>query len=368
MLILSIKRRIDMTAGNRTSDPQKLIEFTARILQKLNVPEDDANVTAHLLVATDLRGIESHGVAHLAPFYARRIKEGLINPRPNIKLYSQTPATAVIDGDRGLGFVIGHRAMLEAIERASSTGAGFVSVRNSTHCGAGSIYAIMALSRNMIGIALTTGGIGMEVPGSRGQGSGINVISFAAPAAKEAPFILDMATTVVAGGKLEIALRNDKNIPAGWAVDRAGDPITEPKRYYTEKGALLPLGGIPDLGSYKGFGLGVMVEILCSILSGTQSITQIANQPDSEGRANQFFGALRIDSFIPVDEFKRSMDQMIMSYHSLPKAEGVDKIYLAGEIESALERVRSERGIPLQPSVLDSLRKLANELGVEFDI
>jgi L-2-hydroxycarboxylate dehydrogenase (NAD+) len=354
--------------SNKNADPQKLIEFAARVLQKLDVPENDAYITARLLVATDLRGIESHGVAHLGPFYARRIKEKLINPRPNIKLYSRSPATAVIDGDRGLGFVVGHRAMLEAIDRAASVGAGFVTVRNSTHCGASSMYALMALPRNMIGISLTTGGIGMEVPGSRGRGSGINVISFAAPSEKEAPFVLDMATTVVAGGKLELALRSGQNIPAGWAVDRSGELITEPKRYYTDKGALLPLGGTPSLGSYKGFGLAVMVEILCSLLSGALPIPQIADQPDSEGRANQFFGALKIDSFVPVEEFKKSMDSMIDTFHNLPKAEAVDKIYLAGEMEYALEKERRQHGIPLHQSVIDSLRKLAEELGLECDI
>ena len=357
-----------MDRKNKNADPKKLTEFAAKVLQKLDVPEKEAYITARLLVATDLRGIESHGVAHLAPFYVRRLKEKLINPRANIKLRSHTASTAVMDGDRGLGFVVAHRAMLEAMDRAATTGAGFVSVRNSTHCGAGSIYAIMALSRNMIGISLTTGGIGMEVPGSRGPGSGINVISFAAPAAKEAPFVLDMATTIVAGGKLELALREGQNIPAGWAADRSGEPITEPKKFYTGKGALLPLGGIPGLGSYKGFGLGVMVEILCSILSGTLSITQIADQPDSEGRANQFFGALRIDSFLPVDDFKKSMDQMIEAYHALPKAKGVERIYLAGELEAALEKERVEKGIPLHLSVIDSLQKLAKELGLEFDV
>ena len=354
--------------NNKNADPQKLTEFASRVLQKLGVPENDAHTTARILVATDLRGIESHGVAHLGPFYARRIKEKLINPKPDIKLYSQSPATAVIDGDRGLGFVVGHRAMLEAIDRADVVGAGFVSVRNSTHCGAGSIYALMALTRSMIGISLTTGGIGMEVPGSRGRGAGINVISFAAPGDQEAPFVLDMATTVVAGGKLELALRAGHNIPAGWAVERSGSPITEPKRYYTDRGALLPLGGIPSLGSYKGFGLGVMVEILCSLLSGALPIPQIADQPDSEGRANHFFGALKIDSFLPAGDFKKSLDALIQTFHNLPKAEGVKNISLAGDMEYALEKERRQYGIPLHPSVIDSLQKLAEEYSLEFDI
>jgi L-2-hydroxycarboxylate dehydrogenase (NAD+) len=258
---------------------------------------------------------------------------------------------------------------MEAMDRAEATGAGFVAVRKSTHCGASSIYAIMALSRNMVGISLTTGGIGMLVPGSRGgPGAGINALSIAAPSGEEVPFVLDMATTAVAAGKLEIAVRAGETIPEGWAADQDGKPITDPNRYYLDKGALLPLGGTPQMGSYKGFGLSVAVEILCSMLSGALSIPQIAHQPDSEGRANHFFGALHIDSFIPAADFKKSMDEMIKTFRSLPRAPGVDRIYLAGEKEAALEKERMKNGIPFHPSVVASLKKLAEELGVEYDL
>jgi L-2-hydroxycarboxylate dehydrogenase (NAD+) len=354
--------------SNTLVDHLQLTDFTARVLQKMGVPGEDALVTARILVATDLRGIESHGVAHLAPFYVRRIREKLINPRPNIRIRSKAVSTATVDGDRGLGFVVGFRSMSEALERAEKTGAGFVTAGNSTHCGAGSMYALMALPRNMIGISLTTGGIGMEVPGSRGRGAGINVLSLAAPAGREAPFVLDMAATVVAGGKLEIALSKGQTIPPGWAVDRNGQPITIPQQYYQDKGALLPLGGMPQTGSYKGFGLSVAVEVLASMLSGALSIPQIANEPDSEGRANHFFGALRIDSFLPLEDFKKAMDEMIKTYHSLPRAAGVERIYLAGELEYNLEQKRKAEGIPLPPTVIDSLRKLAEELGIEYDL
>ncbi|GAI55211.1 unnamed protein product, partial [marine sediment metagenome] len=163
------------------------IDFTTKALQKVGVPEGDARITANILVATDLRGIDSHGVAHLAAFYVKGIKEGRINPNPKIEVFSQAPATAIMDGDLGLGFVVGYRAMMEAMRRAETTGAGFVAVRNSTHYGAGGNYAMMALSHNMIGISLTRGGRGMVAPGSRGRGIGINVISIAAPAKGEAP-------------------------------------------------------------------------------------------------------------------------------------------------------------------------------------
>jgi LDH2 family malate/lactate/ureidoglycolate dehydrogenase len=320
-----------------------------------------------MLVAADLRGIDSHGVAHLGSLYIRRIKEGFINPTPQIKMVSHAQATAVMDGDRGLGFVVGYHAMTEALKRAGQTGAGFVSVRNSTHCGAASTYAMMALPQNMIGIALTTGGRAMVVPGSAGRGAGINVISVAVPTRGDAPFVLDMATTVVAGSKFEIALRSGQaTVPDGWAVDKAGKPLTDPKTYAAE-GALLPLGGLPETGAFKGFGLSVMVDILCSILAGSVSISELLTQPNTALRANHFFGALKIDGFMPADDFARAMARMVKVYHDLPKAPGVEKIYLAGEVEQEIEKER-RLGIPLDQQVIASLQELAREFGVEYNL
>ncbi len=352
-----------MTQGN-TVDAGKLTEFATKALQKMGVPEKDALITARMLVSADLRGIDSHGVAHLAPFYIRWIKDGRINVNPDIKTFSNAPSTAIMDGDNGLGFVVGYHAMEEAMQRAETTGSGFVAVRNSTHFGAGAYYAIMALSRNMIGISLTQGGKGVVAPGSRGRGVGLNVISIAVPAGKESPFVLDMATGVVAGGKLELAARNKTSIPEGWAVDIDGNPVTEVSK---ATGGILPLGGIPQLGSFKGFGLTTLVDILCSTLSGGPSIPERESGPNSVGKANHFFGALRIDGFMPVDEFKERMDAMIKAHHELPKAPGVNKIYLAGEIEQETEKQRS-KGIPLHPDVISSLKATAEELGIEYNL
>lgn len=349
-----------MTTESGTVDAEKLTNFATRALQKVGVPEEDARITANILVATDLRGIDSHGVGHLAQFYVRSIKEGRTNPNPDTKIFSQAPATAIMDGDRGLGFVVGYRAMMEAMHRAETTGAGFVTVRNSTHFGAGGNYAMMALSRNMIGISMTVGGKGMVAPGSVGRGVTINVISVAAPAMEEAPFVLDMATTVVAAGKIEIARREGKTMPEGWAVDKEGKPITDPAKYYQEGSALLPLGGTPQTGVYKGFGLAVAVDILCRILSGSMAGTQMAG--------SHFFGALSIDGFMPADEFKRAMDEMVREYRALPKAEGVDRIYLSGEVEKEIEKQRRRDGIPLHPTIVSSLKDLAKELDIEYDL
>jgi len=354
-------------ASKVTVDPGKLTRFSAEILQKAGVPREDAERTAGMLVAADLRGIDSHGVSHLGSLYIRRIKEGLINPKPHITMASHAQATAVMDGDRGLGFVVGYHAMMEALKRAGQTGAGFVSVRNSTHCGAASTYSMMALPQNMIGIALTTGGRAMIVPGSTGRGAGINVLSVAVPTQGNAPFVLDMATTVVAASKFEIALRSGQTtIPEGWAVDKTGMPLTDPKRY-AEEGALLPLGGLPETGGFKGFGLSVMVDILCSILGGSVSISELLTQPNTALRANHFFGALKIDGFMPADDFARAMAGMVKVYHDLPKAPGVERIYLAGEVEQEIEKQR-RHGIPLDPQVIASLRELAEEFGVEYDL
>ena len=353
-----------VTAGSAVNSG-KLTDFSARALQKMGVPEEDALITARILVAADLRGVDSHGVAHLAPFYIRRIKEGLINVTPQLKVISHAPGTAIMDGDQGLGFIVGYRAMEEAMNRAKKAGAGFVAVRNSTHFGAGAYYAMMALSRDMIGISLSQGGKGIVAPGSRGRGIGLNVISVAAPAKEEAPFVLDMATGVVAGGKLELAARNKSSIPEGWAVDIDGNPVTEVAK---ARGGILPLGGTPLLGAYKGFGLTVLVDILCSTLSGGLSVPEMESGPGTTGQATHFFGALRIDGFMPVNEFKNRMDAMIKAHHELPKAPGVDRIYLAGEVEQATERKRLSQGIPLHPAVVASLQELAKELDIEYDL
>ncbi len=357
-----------MVTAYEVFNPEKLRAFSARALAKVGVTREDAEITAKILVDTDLRGIESHGVAHLAPFYIRRIRDGLINVKPNIKISSRSKATAVMDGDRALGFVVGYRAMLEAISRAEATGAGFVAVRNSTHYGAGSSYALMALAHGMVGISLSTGGRDAMVPGSQGKAMGINVISVAIPSHEEAPFVLDMATTVVAAGKVEIALRKGLPIPEGWAVDSEGKPITDPKRYYEARGAMLPLGGTPEHGVYKGFGLAVMVDILSSILSGSVASPQLLGEPGSTGRCNHFFGALKVDGFIPLDDFRQAMDELVRFYHGLPKAPGIQRIYLAGEAEYEVEKERRRSGIPLDPVVVNSLKELAKELSIEYDL
>ena len=354
-----------MAVEAKNIDAGKLTEFSMKALEKMGVPPDDARLTAEILVAADLRGVDSHGVAHLAPFYIQRIKDGRINVRPQIRVTTHTPSTAVLDGDGGLGFVVSYRAMEDAMKRARDTGCGFVTVNNSTHYGEGAYYAMMALSRDMIGVSLTQGGLGVVAPGSRGRGIGLNVISVAVPAGEEKPFILDMATGVVTGGKLEIAARNGMPIPEGWAVDIDGNPVTDVSK---ASGGILPLGGTPALGSYKGFGLTVLVDILCSVLSGDLSVPEMDKVTSAKGRSSHFFGALNIAGFMPVQHFKERMDAMIRVHHNLPKEPDVDKIRLAGELEWETEMERRKNGIPLQPSVITSLQEMARELDIDYDL
>src|SRR3972149_5501047 len=246
-----------------------LSRFTRAALQAVGVPENGARTTAEILIATDLRGIESHGVAHLADFYVAGIRRGHINPRPEIKIVSESPATAVLDGDSGLGFVVGHYAVAEAMRRARQMGVGVAAVRNSSHYGAGFSYALMAVPHDMVGISLTTGGNLVIPPGGVKPAYGVNVISVAAPTGRSGfPYVLDMATSVVAVGKLEIAARRGLPIPEGWAR-ATGAPLTPAPPRFSAGGALLPLGGTPLFGAYKGFGLALAVDVLSGALSGS---------------------------------------------------------------------------------------------------
>ncbi len=340
--------------------PAKLDALVFNAFRKVGLSDADARIATDIVIITDLRGIDSHGVARLWNSYIKGLRDGRINRTPNIQVISHAPATAIIDGDRGLGFLVGHQAMEEAIRRAEQHGAGFVSVRNSTHFGAGGNYSMQALKHDMIGISMTKGGKDIVPPGGRGRSAYINVFSVAVPTGLDAPFVLDMATGVVAAGKVEIAQREGKSLPVGWAIDGDGQPLTDPKKFRDEGVGLLPLGGSPFTGGYKGWGLTVLVDILTGVLSGTPATTQMAG--------THFFGALRIDGFRPTAEFKKSMAEAIKAYHELPRAPGVERIMVAGEPEAEIEKRRRAEGIPLNPAVVASLKEMAQSLGIEYDL
>ncbi len=345
-------------------DAGKLRRLAARELQAVGVPEGDAAIMADVLVTADLRGVETHGIVSLVGFYIRGIQEGRIDPQPEIKITEKGAAVATIDGGHGLGYAVTYRAMKKAIELAGKAGAGFVAVRNSTHYGPGFYYPMMALEHDMIGIALTNSPVPEVVPpGSSKIAVGTNPLSVAAPSNRKYPFVLDMATAVVAAGKFRKALLEGKPIPEGWAIDKNGKPMTDPGQRKPDNGGILPLGGTPELGVFKGFGLGVTIDIFTAILTG--SAPEIFQ---TEKGTSHFVGAFNIGSFIPVDTFKARMDEMIEAYDSLPKLPGVEHIYIAGGYEAEVQKDREANGIPLWPEVIQTLKDAAEELGVEFDL
>ncbi len=275
---------------------EKLTRFVSRSFEKLGVTSGDAEIAAKVLVAADLRGVDTHGVIRFSPqaWYVKWLTEGSMTARPNIRVISESSSTALIDGDRGMGMVIGHRAMEIAIRKAKESGIGMVGVRNSRHYGMSAYYAMLALPHDMIGIAMTNASRQVVPTFGREARFGTNPMCYAVPAEQELPFVLDMATTTAAAGKLELAARQGKSIPAGWALNEQAEATLDPRMAQKAR-RLLPLGGSREGGSHKGYGLAILVEILCGVLTGTMTALN-ANQ-DPRGH---FFGAIRVDTFRPV--------------------------------------------------------------------
>jgi LDH2 family malate/lactate/ureidoglycolate dehydrogenase len=359
-------------------NPEKLTDYATRVFMALDVPKEDARVTADVLVAADLRGVDSHGVARLRR-YVQGLRDGVMLAHPNVQVVHETPATALIDGGAGLGQPVGRRAMKLAIEKARNVGAGFVSVRNSNHYGIAGYYAMMALEEgNMLGLSMTNAAVLVVPTFGRDALLGTNPISVAAPSGQERPFVLDMATSTVPRGKLEVYNRLGKELPLGWATDEHGQDTTDAARVLDNfkqraGGGLLPLGGAGELLSgHKGYGLALLVDILCGVLPGAGYANRIYPK-DAAGKplpadVGHFFGAWRIDGFRPVEEFQASMDDIIQRLKNVPKAEGQERIYIHGEKEYEEAERRERDGIPLVRKVYDDLQAIAEETGVEFDI
>jgi L-2-hydroxycarboxylate dehydrogenase (NAD+) len=345
-------------------DHKKLTRFVSRSFNKLGVAANDAEIAANVLVASDLRGVDTHGVIRFNPrsWYVKWLTEGSMTARPNIHVVSETPTTALIDGDLGMGMIIGHRAMELAVQKADKAGVAMVGVRNSRHYGMSAYYAMMALPHDMIGIAMTNASRQVVPTFGRVAKYGTNPMCFAVPSNKELPFVLDMATTTAAAGKLELAARLGKTIPPGWALNEKAEQATDP-RMAQQARMLLPLGGTRDGGSHKGYGLGILVEILCGVLTGT--LTALNDNQDSRGH---FFGAIRVDAFRPADDFKNDMDRLIRVLKSTAPDSGQERVYVAGEIEFETAAERAEHGIPLHGSVLKGLREVGEQLGVPYDL
>ena len=353
-----------------TFTEQQLRSFTEAVFLKMGCPDADAKLAADVLLKSDLRGIDSHGVARLSG-YIRLWEKERINPTPNIRIVHETPTTATVDGDAGLGLVVAPFAMKVAIEKAKIYGSGWVAVKNSNHFGIAGYHALLAVEQDMIGISMTNASPLVAPTYSSERLLGTNPMCYGFPAGKYSPVIVDMATAAAANGKLEIAQRAELPIPEGWAQDKTGRSTTNPNELKAG-GSLLPLGSDKDHGSHKGYGLSATVDILSAVLSGANygpwvppfvAFLEPSANPVGEG-IGHFLGAMRVDGFRPAQDFKDHLDNWIERFKSAKTIDPDKKVIIPGEPEYAFELERKKNGIPLIDAVVNDLNELATKLGV----
>lgn len=348
----------------------ELRKFCEQIFIKLGVPENDAKTTTDILISADLRGIESHGVARLSR-YVDGLKSGSIKPTNNSQIVTETKITALIDGGQSLGQVVAHQAMELAIQKAKETGLSAVTVRNSNHYGIAAYYSMMALKENFIGINMTNAAP-LIVPTFGKQAIlGTNPISFTAPTKNQKPFVLDMATSVVPRGKLEVLERANKPMKMGWAVDETGKESTDAGQVLKSMlnrlgGGLLPIGGSgEDNSGHKGYGLAFVVDILCGVLSGAATGLEVYSKPQ-QANVGHFFLVIDPAAFRPLDEFTTNMDRLIQELKQSPKADLQTDIYIPGEKSYKRTETNLNQGAPIRPEVASTLSQIGNDLGIEW--
>lgn len=349
-----------------------LKKFTQQVFEKIGCPAEQAALAADCLNQADLRGVDSHGVARLSG-YIRLWEKGRLNVSPAMKVVHETPSTAVLDADLALGLVSAPKAMSIAIEKAKQVGSGWVAVKNSNHYGIAAYHAMMALEEDMIGISMTNASPLVSPTFSKSRFLGTNPIAVAIPAKDEPPFIMDMATTTVANGKLEVLQRKGEDIPLGWAQDKNGEATTDAFAL-KNGGAMLPLGGSRAHGSHKGYCLGAMVDIFSAVLSGANygpwvppfvAFLEPPANPVGDG-IGHFLGAFRIDAFRPANEFKKHMDNWIRTFRQAEPVIAGEQVLVPGDPERLLSNKRLKDGIPLQEAVIDDLKNIAAKFQLSF--
>lgn len=349
-----------------------LREFTIQTLLHFGVPETDAVRAAAVLESADLRGIDSHGVARLHTYFDM-LTLGRINPRPNIKIIRQSMSTATVDGDNGLGLVVGPAANEIAMEKAETAGTGWVSVCNTNHYGIAGYYVMRALERDMIGWSMTNSTKLVAPLRGAERMLGTNPIAIAFPGNTEPPVIIDLATSACAYGKIEIARRRGTGIPEGWAIDAGGNVTISPDAMI-HGGAMLPLGSFEGMGGHKGYCLAAMVDILCCVLSGANwgpFAPPFALRQEIPARSvgrgiGHFFGAMKIEAFMDLTEFKNQMDDWIRVFRATRPVQGGPPVLIPGDPERAAEADRRKHGIPLLPAVVDDLLDISTRTGIPF--
>lgn len=352
---------------------KEIRKFTENVFMAIGCSEKDAKLSADVLISADLNGVDSHGVARLAG-YVRLFDHGRLNPKPDIKIIHETPSTATVDGDKGLGLVVAPFAMNVAKEKAEKVGSGWVSVQNSNHFGIAGYHSSLALEKDMIGWAMTNAAPLVVPTFSKEKLLGTNPISVAIPANEQPAFLADFASTAVAYGKMEILQREGKPAPMGWVQDSDGK-LTDNNNAVKEGGGLLPLGGDREHGSHKGYGLGSIVDIFSGVLSGanfgpwvppfaTAGFHGMAAEQVGKGTGH-FLGAMRIDGFRPATDFKEHMDIWINRFRSAPAIDG-EKVQIPGDQERNFRTERLKTGLPLNDKVVESLEELGKRFGIKF--
>jgi LDH2 family malate/lactate/ureidoglycolate dehydrogenase len=349
---------------------EQLHSFTQAVFEKCGMNSADAKLSADVLIAADMRGIDSHGVARLSG-YVRLQQAGRANMNPDWKIIHQTPSTATIDADSGLGLAIAPKAMDLAIEKAKQVGTGWVAIQNSNHFGIAAYHAMKALEHDMIGIAMTNASPLVAPTHSKERMLGTNPICYVFPAGKHQPIVIDLATSTAANGKLEIAQRANKKIPKGWIIDKQGNDTEDPNAL-KEGGILLPLGSGDTKAGHKGFGLSAIVDLMCGVLSGANYgpwvppfvafLDPVKNQPGKG--IGHFVGAMRIDAFRPADDFKNNIDNWIERFKAATPIDANNPVIIPGEPEFAYAKERAANGILLNDMVVADLKNLSEKLGI----
>lgn len=355
-------------------DYNRLSDFVISVFQSIGCSEADAHLASEVLVSADARGIDSHGVARLAG-YVRLFDHGRLNTKPNIKILHESPSTALLDGDRGLGLVVAPKAMEIACEKAALAGTGWVAVQNSNHFGIAGYHAMKAVHQQMIGWAMTHSAPLVTPTFSKEKLLGTNPIAVAIPAFEEPAFLADFASTAVAYGKLEILQRKGMDTPDGWVQDKDGNPCNDAFAI-KNGGALLPLGGDREHGSHKGYGLGAIVDILSGVLSGANfgpwvppfATAGFMQAGETVGKGTgHFLGAMRVDAFRPTADFLTDMDLWIRRFRNAEAVEG-KQVLIPGDPERLLEIERKRDGIPLLEPVVADLSALASRFYLDFKL
>ncbi len=347
--------------------------FMIDVFTALGVPDDDAKTCAEVLIASDLRGIESHGAGRLKMYYDR-IKQGILSPTTQFEVVKETETTALIDGHNGMGHVISVRAMQMAIDKAKQYGMGSAAVRESTHFGIDGYYSLMAVKQGMIGMAFTNARPSMAPTFGIDPLLGTNPIAFGAPSDEEFPFLYDAATSITQRGKIELLDRAEKPTPAGWVIDRDGETATNTKAILAgltkEDNAFVPLGGIGEtLGGHKGYGLATMVEILSASLQSGMFLRALSGFNDDGSprphRLGHFFMAIDIEHFLPLEQFKKTTGDILRKLRNSTLAPGEEKIYTAGEKEWLKEQEIRQYGIPVNLNLQKNLLAMKEGLGLD---